>query len=85
MQYQIIAVRDIAADMFAQPQYVASIGGAIRSFGDECQRRSDTNLMFAHPEHFELYHLGTYDDSNARFTLFEEPKQIALGSNYRAN
>lgn len=82
MQLHIIAVRDIKADVFGQPQFVASIGGAIRSFGDECQRKAEGNVMAAHPEDFELYQLGTYNDARASFELFDNPKQIAVGTNY---
>lgn len=83
MKLQIIAVRDIKADVFAQPQFVTNLGGAIRGFGDECQRESGENVMWKHPEDFELYHLGWYGDGDAHFELNKEPIQIAVGSNYK--
>ena len=37
MKLHIVVIRDIKANVFAQPQFVANIGGFIRSFADECQ------------------------------------------------
>lgn len=78
MIYKVLAVRDRAADAFGQPMFVAGIGGAIRSFGDEINRREPNNSLAAHPEDFDLYELGEYDDSNASFTC-GAPRQIAIG------
>lgn len=77
MKLFIIAVRDRAADVFGQPNFVLTIGGAIRGFSDEV--RKGEGVMSKHPEDFDLYHLGTYDDSNATFELLERPRQIAIG------
>lgn len=79
MKYQIVSVRDRAADCFAVPQFVASIGGWIRAFGDEINRKADNNQLAAHPEDFDGFHLGEYDDASAEFVLFERPRQIAIG------
>lgn len=81
MKYVVCSVRDICADMFGQPFYQASIGMAQRSFSDSVNQNDGKNLLAAHPEHFELYHLGFYDDADASFDLFPKPKQLLLGSN----
>lgn len=82
VKMHIIVIRDIKANVYAQPQFVASIGGAIRSFGDEIQRVDANNVMNKHPEDFEMYELGWYGDGDAHFELLPEPRQIAVGSNY---
>lgn len=64
MRYQIVSIRDRAADTFSTPIYVPTIGQAVRSFGDEINRASPDNNLYNHPEDFDLYHLGEYDDSN---------------------
>lgn len=79
MKMHIVAIRDIKADVFAQPFFTASIGGAIRGFGDEVNRAATDNMLYKHPDDFELYHLGEYDDANARFELLETPKQLVAG------
>lgn len=79
MKLHILAVRDRAADAFAAPMFVVSIGGAIRSFADEVNRRADGNQLSAHPEDFDLYEVGLYNDADASFELLERPRQIAVG------
>lgn len=82
MKLEIIVVRDIKANCYGQPQFVPSLGAAVRAFGDEVNREDRTNQLYMHPEDFELYHVGWYGDADAKFTLFESPKQIALASTY---
>lgn len=83
MLLQIIAVRDRQANIYGQPQAVANLGAAIRSFGDEINRADKQNVMFMHPEDFDLYHLGEYDDNTGAIEKIEPPKQIAVGINYK--
>jgi len=82
MELQIICTRDIVANVYGQPMFVVHIGQAIRSFGDECQRAEKGNVLYEHPEDFELWHLGQWNDNNAHFEI-GEPKQLAVGANYR--
>ncbi len=78
MKLLIVSVRDRSADVFGQPMFVTTKGGAIRSFGDEVNRRAEGNVLAAHPEDFDLYFLGTYDDSNAMFETVR-PESVAVG------
>lgn len=80
MILQIVAIRDRAVDAFHRPAFVPAIGAAIRSFGDEINRRAADNELNKHPEDYDLYHLGTYDDAHASFSILERPKQIAIGN-----
>lgn len=83
MLYYIIAVRDRAADVFATPVCVANLGGAIRSFSDEVNRNDPANQYFNHPDDFDLFELGKYDDSEAVFQLLAKPRQIAIGKDLK--
>lgn len=82
MKMIIVAVRDIKANVYAQPMFVNNIGGAIRGFGDECMREDHQNLLWKHPEDFELHDLGLYNDADGTFET-HKPLQIAVGSNYK--
>ncbi|WNK15043.1 MAG: nonstructural protein [Microvirus sp.] len=84
MKLHAVAIRDIKANVFAQPYFVTSLGGAIRAFGDECQRAEKDNLMYKHPTDFELYKIGEYDDATGTLTPIEK-EQLASGSAYQAN
>lgn len=80
MILQIVVIRDIKANCYAQPYYATSIGAVIRGFGDEVNKQDEQNMLYKHPEDFELYRLGDYDDSNAKFNLLDQPQQLAVGS-----
>lgn len=78
MKYLVVAVRDRAADAYGVPMFVASLGGAIRSFGDEINRAAENNSLYQHPEDYDFYSLGTFDDATGSFEC-HIPKQIAVG------
>lgn len=75
----ILAVRDRAVDAFMRPIFVAAVGVGLRSFQDEVNRVAQDNLMHTHPEDYDLYELGQWDDSTGRFVLLPEPRMVAIG------
>lgn len=77
MKYYVLCVRDRAANVFGQPFCAVSKGGAIRSFSDEINNPQG-GMMSKHPEDFDLYDLGTFNDATG---LFETgaPQQLAVG------
>lgn len=81
MKYVVVAVRDTCGDIYGVPMFQASLGTAQRAFSDAVNRPDDNNLIYKHPEHFELYYLGDYDDADGSFSVLPKPKQLLLGSN----
>jgi len=77
MQRQICAVHDRALDAFGQPFFVPAIGAAIRSFQDEINNAQGD--MHKHPEDYDLYQLGVYEDTTGKIIPLDEPKQLAIG------
>lgn len=73
----ICAVRDSAVDAFMNPFFVPHVGAALRAFTDECRKAGTT--FNAHPEHFELYELGTFDDATGTFVM-KERRSVALAT-----
>lgn len=78
MKLQVLAVRDRAVDAFGRPMFFPSNGAAIRAFGDEVNRQSPDNPYHEHPEDYDLYLLGIFDDETGHFHT-DQPKQIAIG------
>lgn len=78
IQY-ICTVKDRAADAYGRPMFVPSTGVAIRSFSDEINRNNAENQLYNHPDDFDLYELGQFDDNTGLFTLHEQPKLLSLG------
>jgi len=79
MKQIICTVKDRAADAYGRPMFVPSTGVAIRSFSDEINRNNADNQLFNHPDDFDLYELGEFDDNSGLFALHEQPKLLSLG------
>ena len=78
MILHIFTVRDRAANVFGTPYFAVSKGSAIRGFGDEINRKGENNMLNLHPEDFDLFYLGEYDDARGVFNT-DTPTQIAVG------
>ena len=79
MKLVLCSVKDRAADAYARPMFVPSIGVAIRSFSDEINRAADDNQLYNHADDFDLYELGVFDDNSGSFELYDKPKLLSLG------
>jgi hypothetical protein len=63
----VVSVKDRAADVFLRPFFVAHRNVAIRDFTDEVNRKADDNQLNKHPDDFDLYVLGQFDDNTGTF------------------
>ncbi len=79
MKMLMFSIRDSAADAYGRPFFMTSVGIAIRSFTDEVNRADKENQIYMHPEDFDLFELGEFDDETGRIVLLDVPKQLALG------
>lgn len=75
MNLHIVSVRDIVANVFGNPVFVNSVGGAIRSFGDEVNKK-DGNPFALHPEDYELVKIGEFDPVSGE--IFPAPKEALI-------
>lgn len=78
MQLIVVAVRDSAVDAFMRPFFVPSTGMAIRSFRDEVNRADSE--MAKHPQDYELFQLGMFDEDTGRFSNAEAPRSLIRGA-----
>lgn len=83
MVLNVVAIRDVKMNAFSRPWFVPTIGVAVRSFGDECKRDAADNPMWSHPEDFELFHIGMFDEETGKLESLVSPKQLALATQYR--
>jgi len=77
MKHYVVAVKDHAMQAYNRPIYAPALGAAIRSFTDETNRQAPDNQMYAHPEDFELWLLGHFDDETGTHTA--ELRMLARG------
>lgn len=75
----VVAVRDGATGLFGQPFFVTARGQAVRAFSDEVNRRAPDNDLNKHPEDFELFCLGEFDESSGRFGSLGDPEVLIRG------
>lgn len=74
MKYAVCAVKDRAVNAYNRPIYVPTVGVAIRSFTDEVNRKDSE--LHNHPEDYDLYELGQWDDETAIYQPLEVPRVI---------
>jgi hypothetical protein len=79
----IVSVKDSAAEAYGRPMYLQSLGVAIRSFTDEVNREDKDNQLFNHPDDFDLYELGVFDDSIGKYELRDNPTVIVRGKDVK--
>lgn len=63
---KVYAVQDAKAGMFNQPIFLLSDGEALRAFLDACQPGQES-MLSKHPEDFNLYYIGEYDELEGSF------------------
>lgn len=63
MEQVIVSVKDTAAQAYGRPVFVPTVAVAVRSFKEEVNREGSTDDLARHPGDFELYEIGTFDDS----------------------
>ena len=77
---KMFTVYDSKAEAYMLPFFAKSTGEALRSFSDTCQ---DKNHIFAkHPEDFTLFELGTWDEQNSDFVIYESKKSLGIAIEY---
>ena len=69
MNLFIVSVKDRAADVFNRPFFVPHRNVAIRDFTDEVNRSAVDNQLNKHPDDFDLYLLGEFNDNTGEFVM----------------
>lgn len=76
----VVAVFDRVAELFGSPQTMQSDGAAIRMFSDGINNPSEDNLLYKHPDDFDLYAICGYDPSTGLFVDTDTgPRRLVMG------
>jgi hypothetical protein len=75
MNLFVVSVKDRAADVFNRPFFVPHRNVAIRDFTDEVNRSAVDNQLNKHPDDFDLYILGEFNDNTGEFVI-ETPQVL---------
>lgn len=76
MIVKVFSVYDSKVEAYIQPFFMQSRGQAIRAFGDTAADVS-TNIG-KHPADFTLFELGEFDDTTAKFDMYNTPVSIGV-------
>lgn len=79
MKFFTCAIKDRALNAFLPPFHMPAQAQAVREFGDAINKTE--NPMHNHPDDYDLYCLGIWDDESGRFEQLETPQQLAQGKN----
>ena len=76
--FKAFAVLDVKASAYGMPMFMSTRGLALRGFADAC---ADSRSMLAqHPEDYQLFEIGEYDQNNGRLNSLEQPELVATAS-----
>lgn len=73
----VYAVYDTAAQMYLNPMHFNARGLAPRSFADEVNRAHDENIIFKHPNDFELHFIAEFDTIEGTYITPPKPERVA--------
>jgi len=73
----VYAVKDLAIQAFGDCFLTRAPGEAVRSFQDEANRTDGKSAVAQHPEDYELYKIGEYDDQTGKLVALYEPEFVA--------
>lgn len=74
MQLKVFAIRDTKSEMYGQPFFQHSAGEAERSF--KTLVNDEKSLQNKYPEDYDLYELGTYDDTVGKIIGHDTPHHV---------
>lgn len=83
MKYLVCAVYDRVAQLYGIPNYVLSKGSTIRAFADQINKPDENNQLYQHPDDFDMYYLGTFDDQDGKHELEEKAELLARGAHLK--
>lgn len=78
MIYRCYAVKDLKAAAFAPPFFLGRDEVAVRTFSDAL--KDPTHPMAAHPEDYQLYYLGEFNDELGALTGAAQPVFLVDGN-----
>lgn len=81
MILNIYSIYDLQIRAYSQPYYSHTNGSALRAFSDHVNDpQSQPNK---HPEDYQLFHLGTFNDETGELTPTTKPTMIGNATEYK--
>lgn len=75
---ELYSVRDTKAKTNSAPFNERTHVHATRAFATQINNKDQHNMLYNYPEHFDLYHIGTFDEEKGELNTIP-PNLIATG------
>lgn len=75
----ILTVKDRALDTYGLPFTQTTVAQAVRGFTDEINSDPQQSGLAKHPDDYDLYCIGHYDDQTAKLWPADKPELIVRG------
>ena len=62
----VMSIFDRKVGSYGRPIFCRALGEGMRIFRDEVNRPAEDNILFKHPEDFDLYHVGSFDEESGK-------------------
>lgn len=79
MLHKLFAIRDSKGEMYTPPFCKATFGLAEREFSELAN--NPQSQIGKHPEDFDLYQLGDYEDTTGKLQLLDSPQHLVKAVN----
>lgn len=79
MELKVFTVRDSKAEFFSPPFFNKTHGEAERNF--RTLANDQNSMINKHPEDYDLYFVGTFDDSTGKMTTHDTPQHVVKAIN----
>lgn len=79
MELKVFTVRDSKAEIYSPPFYSKTHGEAERNFRELANDQK--SMVSKYPQDFDLYFLGTYDDSVGKMDILDTPQHVVKAAN----
>lgn len=75
----VCSIFDRKVASYGRPMFARAVGEAMRIFRDEVNRPAEDNILYKHPEDFDLFLVGKFDDETGRL-LACDPLMLDSGT-----
>lgn len=81
MKLEIYSVRDSKAEVYNQPFFNKTHGEAERNFAE--LTKDQKSMVAKYPDDYDLFHIGSYDDSTGVLSPLDTPRHIVKAVNIK--
>lgn len=74
--FKVYTLRDRQSGLFGKPVFSLALGALVRELTDHVNSGRSDDTIVQHPEDFQLYYLGEFDDQKGTFSLLPLPDMV---------